>query len=66
MQIQGFFAGKNQKKRAVSSFLRQAKVIEAKNEEEARRKLYEVEPRKINYISSIRIFTWTGEIKTEK
>lgn len=52
--------------RVINSDLRQAKVIEAKNEEEARRKLYEVEPRKINYISSIRIFTWTGEIKTEK
>lgn len=51
--------------RVINSDLRQAKVIEAKNEKEARRKLHEVEPRKINYISSIRIFTWTGEIKTE-
>lgn len=44
----------------IGSDLRQAKLIEAKNEEEARKKLYEVEPRKINYISSVRLFTWKG------
>lgn len=44
----------------IGSDLRQAKIIEAGNEEEARKKLYEVEPRKINYISSVRLFTWKG------
>ncbi|MGK0607351.1 hypothetical protein [Enterococcus gilvus] len=46
--------------KVIHSDLRQARVIEAKNEEEARKNLYEVESRKINSISSITIFTWTG------
>lgn len=47
--------------KVINSDLQQSKVIEAKNEEEARRKIYNVEPRKINYISSINSFTWNME-----
>lgn len=45
----------------LNSDLRQSKVVEAQNEDEARKKLYEIETRKINYISSISIFTWGEE-----
>ncbi|OJG41125.1 hypothetical protein RV02_GL001212 [Enterococcus gilvus] len=52
--------------RVLNSDLRQSKVVEAQNEDEARKKLYEIETRKINYISSITIFTWNGENRKEK
>jgi hypothetical protein len=52
--------------KVLNSDLRQSKVIEAQNEDEARKKLYETEKRKINYISSITIFTWNGESRKEK
>ena len=52
--------------KVLNSDLRQATVIEAQNEEEARKKLYELEMRRINYISSITIFTWNGENRKEK
>lgn len=51
--------------RVINSDLRQSKVVEAQNEDEARKKLYEIETRKINYISSITIFTWNGENREE-
>lgn len=46
--------------KVISSDLRQSLVIEAKSEEDARKKLHEVESRKINYISSVSVFTWNG------
>ena len=52
--------------KVLNSDLRQVTVIEAQNEEEARKKLYELETRRINYISSITIFTWNGENRKEK
>ncbi len=42
----------------INSDLRQALVIEAENEEDAKNRLHEVENREINYISSVSIFTW--------
>ena len=51
--------------RVLNSDLRQSKVVVAQNEDEARKKLYEIETRKINYISSITIFTWNGENREE-
>lgn len=52
--------------RVLNSDLRQSVVIEAQNEDEARKKLYEIENRKINYISSITLFMWNGEIREVK
>lgn len=47
--------------KVINSDLQQAQVINAENEEEARKKLYKVESRKINYISSVNSFTWNME-----
>lgn len=46
--------------KVINSDLRQSLVIEAKSEDVARKKLYEIETRKINYISSVNLFTWSG------
>lgn len=46
--------------KVINSDLRQSLVIEAKSEDAARKKLYEIETRKINYISSVNLFTWSG------
>ena len=52
--------------RVLNSDLRQSTVVEAQNEDEARKKLYEIETRKINYSSSITIFTWNVGNRKEK
>lgn len=46
--------------KVINSDLRQSLVIEAKSEEDAKEKLPEVETRKINYISSVGLFSWSG------
>lgn len=47
--------------KVINSDLQQSQVIDAENEEEARRKLYKVESRKINNISSVNSFIWNME-----
>lgn len=46
--------------KVINSDLRQSLVIAAKSEEDAKGKLHEIETRKINYISSVSLFTWNG------
>ena len=46
--------------KVINSDLPQSLVIEAKSEEDAKEKLHEVETRKINYISSVSLFSWSG------
>lgn len=52
------YSVKGDSSRVINSDLQQATVIEAKSEEEAKNKLYEIELRKINYISSVKLFKW--------
>ena len=46
--------------KVINSDLRQSLVIEAESEDEAKEKLHEIETRKVNYISSVSLFTWNG------
>lgn len=52
------YSVKEDSNRVINSDLKQATVIEAKSEEEAKNKLYKIELRKINYISSVKVFKW--------
>jgi DNA-dependent RNA polymerase auxiliary subunit epsilon len=46
--------------KVINSDLLQSLVIEANIEKDAKEKLHEVETRKINYISSVSLFSWYG------
>ncbi len=55
-----YYSIQEEPNKVLNSDLRQSLVIEAKSEEDAKKKLYEVETRKVNYISSVSLFTWNG------